>query len=66
VPERGRTAGTPQSRPCTVLNLSEGGAKLALEAADLPEVVTLHIDGEPSRRCRVIRRAADGIGVQFV
>jgi methyl-accepting chemotaxis protein len=66
VPERGRRAGEPQSLPCTVLNLSDGGAKLAIEAADLPETFTLHIDGEPSRRCRVARRAADGIGVQFV
>ena len=66
VPERGRKAGEPQSRPCTVLNISEGGAKLALEAADLPDLFTLHIDGEPSRRCRLVRRAADGIGVQFV
>ena len=66
VAERGRRAGEPQSLPCTVLNISEGGAKLALEAADLPENLTLHIDGEPSRRCRVTRRAAGDIGVQFV
>ncbi len=66
VAERGRKAGEPQSLPCTVLNISEGGAKLALEAADLPENLTLHIDGEPSRHCRVMRRAVGDVGVQFV
>lgn len=66
VPERGPKAGQPQSLPCTVVNLSEGGAKLALEAAGLPDVFTLHIDGEPPRRCRCTRRAEDGIGVRFL
>ena len=64
VPEGG--AREPRSLACTVLNISEGGAKLTLEAADLPDLLTLHIDGRPSRNCRVVRRAADGIGVRFV
>ena len=66
VPQGGPRPGEPQRRPCTVLNLSEGGAKLAVEAAGLPEVFTLHVDGEPPRRCRLMRRTEDGIGVQFL
>ena len=66
VPERGAGAGQSRSLPCTILNISEGGAKLAVAADSLPDTFTLHIEGEPPRRCRCIRLTEDGIGVRFV
>lgn len=65
-PERGAGGGQARSLPCTILNISEGGAKLAVAADSLPDTFTLHVEGEPPRRCRCIRRAEDGIGVRFV
>ncbi|WP_407943000.1 PAS domain-containing protein [Methylorubrum podarium] len=64
--DHGAHAGRAQTLPCTVLNISTGGAKLSVEAADVPDTFTLHIEGEPPRPCRCVRRGADGIGVQFI
>ncbi|GJE70597.1 hypothetical protein CHKEEEPN_2135 [Methylorubrum podarium] len=64
--EHGSHAGRVQTVPCTVLNISTGGAKLSVEAADVPDTFTLHIEGEPPRSCRCVRRGEDGIGVQFI
>lgn len=64
-PERGPDAGTRRSLPCTVLNISEGGAKLAVEGGNAPDAFALHIEGEAPRRCRCLRRDVDGIGVRF-
>ncbi|QIJ75041.1 PAS domain-containing protein [Methylobacterium sp. NI91] len=66
VPAQGPGAGQPRTLPCTVLNISTGGAKLAVEAADVPDAFTLHIESEPSHSCRCVRRGGDGIGVQFI
>lgn len=66
VPAHGPGAGQLRTLPCTVLNISTGGAKLAVEAADVPDAFTLHIEGEPSHSCRCVRRGGDGIGVQFI
>lgn len=53
---------------CTVRNISESGAQLAVESPlGIPAEVTLVISAEGfSRRCRVIWRTSTRIGVRFV
>ena len=55
-------------RDCLITNISDNGARLFCEAADIPESFQLLISGERSIRqeCRVIWRLGGEIGVEFV
>jgi hypothetical protein len=53
---------------CTLADISEGGARLALGSArEVPAEFTLLLsrDGAIQRRCRVLWRTAADIGVEF-
>jgi len=55
-------------RPVRIVDISDKGAKLALDAAgDMPAEFTLLLspDGFIQRRCRVAWRSADQLGVEF-
>jgi PilZ domain len=56
-------------RDCTVLDISELGAKLEVKAPrDLPDTFTLFLapNGYHPRRCRVSWRSDEHVGVEFV
>jgi hypothetical protein len=58
----------PPARPCTVKNISEGGARLFSET-DMPPTFTLSVSGEDvmvRRECRVIWRLGGELGVEFI
>ena len=67
----GATIVAPDSswtRKCRVLDVSESGAKLALEEpGELPKdfVLMLSERGGPTRRCHVVWETADQLGVEF-
>lgn len=53
---------------CVVLDISEGGARIGVEAAkEMPEKFTVVFTprGSPYRRCRVVWRADSQVGVAF-
>ncbi len=55
-------------RDCTVLDISESGAKLGVgSAGDLPSdfAIMLSPRGYPYRRCRLVWRSAAQVGVSF-
>jgi hypothetical protein len=63
--------GTPDGeglRSCRLRDMSARGAKLLLDDhGDLPERVVLHLKDEGTAwPCRIVRRQAGVIGVQFV
>ena len=56
------------ARKCRVLDISQSGAKLALEdVGELPKnfILMLSERGGPKRRCRLVWRTDDQMGVQF-
>jgi len=55
-------------RDCIITNISEGGARLFSEAANIHEQFRVLIDGDTPIReeCRVIWRLGGEIGVEFV
>ena len=56
------------TRKCRVLDVSESGAKLALEEpGELPKdfVLMLSERGGPTRRCHVVWETGDQLGVEF-
>jgi len=55
-------------RDCIVTNISEGGARLFSEAANIPDQFRLFIDGDTPIReeCRVVWRLGGELGVEFV
>jgi hypothetical protein len=56
------------SRQCKVVDVSQTGARLALDqAADLPAdfVLALSQRGKPIRHCRVVWTAENQMGVEF-
>jgi hypothetical protein len=56
------------TRKCRVIDVSESGARIALEqAAELPKdfVLSLAERGRPMRRCHLVWTADDQIGVEF-
>jgi hypothetical protein len=58
-----------QRRDCTVLDVSDGGARIALSSRDAPSKefwLVFSKDGTRRRRCRVIWRSADQIGVSYL
>jgi len=69
VPAVIRTADAAPALPCVVCNLSEGGAKLLLEGSDaLPAefILFLRPNSPVGRRCQVIWRLGNKVGVRFV
>lgn len=53
---------------CTVLDLSENGAKLGIDAIDqLPTTFDLLLTrkGQPRYSCQVVWRRSDAVGVKF-
>ena len=62
-------AGGEQSRPCTVTDVSESGARLRVDKPnELPEKFTLLLSsmGQARRLCRVIWRSRKEAGVKFL
>ena len=58
-----------QMRNCTLLDISEGGARILVSSpAQLPEEVSLVLANEVaiSRRCKIIWRSNDQIGVSYL
>jgi hypothetical protein len=67
IPARIDVGGT--IRECTVVDISELGAKLAVDAAQaLPDsfLLLLTPSGHPARRCRVAWRSDEDVGVEFL
>jgi len=59
----------PAPRDCILHDVSDGGANLRLPVAeDLPDefVLLLTRDGSRNRRCRIVWRNAQQVGVRFV
>jgi hypothetical protein len=55
--------------PCVIADVSKTGARLTFRTAhDVPEMLELRLSktSPASRRCRVVWRARDAIGVRFV
>jgi hypothetical protein len=62
-------AGGGAKRDCVLVDISESGARLALEApAEIPETFCLFLSpgGEVRRDCRIAWRSDKQVGVQFV
>jgi hypothetical protein len=58
-----------QSMGCTLLDVSKGGAKLAVhDVKAIPDTFLLMLSpaGGVRRKCKVVRRSMGEIGVQFV
>ena len=54
-------------KPCTLVDISRGGALLAVEhPASLPDEFLLELRAGLTRWCRVVRRDSDRVGVQFI
>jgi PilZ domain len=55
-------------RDCTITNLSDGGARLFVDDAELPNRFILSISGDVpmSEECQVVWRIGGEVGVQFV
>jgi hypothetical protein len=52
---------------CTIRNISDTGAKLSVATPiGIPEFFELRQTSQPNRHCRIIRRRANEIGVQFI
>ena len=56
--------------PCTMLDVSAGGAKLQIEddTKDLPDafILVLSKAGQVRRRCKAVWRTSKTVGVQFI
>src|ERR1700704_1000108 len=51
---------------CWLADISEGGARLATsQAGKLPDEFTLVLSNELQRRCRIVWRADEEVGVRF-
>lgn len=61
-------AGASPSVKGQVRNISKGGAKVVCPHSDVPDIVDLHMtqDGKVARRCKVVWRSEDAIGLMFV
>ena len=54
------------ARPCILSNFSNGGAQITGVRADtIPDEFILQITHDDVRKCRVIWRAGDTLGVEF-
>lgn len=68
--DRQGTLATPDGsivRPCNLRNISSRGARVVIaDHADLPDGLVLSLTGDTvSWPCRVVRREAGEVGVQF-
>jgi PilZ domain len=53
-------------RPCILSNFSNGGAEITgVRAATIPDEFMLEITRDNTRKCRVIWRTDDTVGVEF-
>jgi PilZ domain-containing protein len=53
-----------EKRACVVSDVSETGARIALDrAVELPEEFTLYLSSEVPRRCRIVWRNDDTVGI---
>jgi len=53
-------------RPCILSNFSNGGAEITgVRAATIPDEFMLQITCDDSRKCRVLWRTDDTLGVEF-
>jgi len=61
--------GETTPRSCVLADVSDTGARLEVESPDdIPEMFTLLLSGgreSPRRRCRVMWRSEDQVGVRF-
>ena len=58
--------GSDSPLDCVATNVSDGGAKLHIRSADLPEVFVLHFnESGRQRHCRVVWRQGGEVGVAF-
>jgi hypothetical protein len=60
---------TAPQRSCTIADISHNGARLVLETEDpLPDqfILLLTRNGQTHRRCRMVWRTGQTIGVEFV
>jgi len=63
----GRLAFGAHEFPCTVLNISAGGAQLRVDhEIGAWTIVTLHVDRFGSFHARVVWQRGDKVGVQFL
>ena len=53
------------TRPCRLVNFSNGGAKIAGVRGNVPDEFTLRFAGG-TRRCRVLSRSVDALRVEFI
>jgi hypothetical protein len=60
--------GMQSIRECTVINLSDSGARLFVEDGDIPDNFSLLIIAENTTRheCKVVWRLGGELGVEFV
>lgn len=56
----------PELLRCVIVNISQTGAKLAVRGRALPDIILLHVEHEPTRACRIVRRNEGDVGVEFV
>jgi hypothetical protein len=55
-----------EQRGCTVSDVSETGARIALEQAlDLPDEFILHLSGTVPRPCKVVWRDTASVGITW-
>ena len=53
--------------PCVLLDISQNGARLSMPAQDFPDEFQLLVESEAlSRRCLVVWRRGDEVGVDFL
>src|SRR5262245_2697362 len=54
------------TRNCVVREVSETGARIEVEhPADLPEEFVLHLAGSVARKCRIVWRGKNEIGIRW-
>jgi hypothetical protein len=54
------------ARPCILSNFSNGGAEITgVRARTIPDEFMLQITRDDSRKCRVLWRTDDSLGVEF-
>ena len=61
--------GETRLQRCTLVDISEDGARLAIEEAeDLPDQFNLVLSrfGRPSHQCSVVWKVTDQVGVKFI
>ncbi|HYI87068.1 MAG TPA: PilZ domain-containing protein [Burkholderiales bacterium] len=63
-----RPANAAQLMKAHVRNISEGGAKVACPPDAIPDTVEMLMtqDGKVGRRCKVVWRSDDAVGLMFV